>query len=97
MAEITNELKQEIIEKRKQGKTLKELCNMFCVPYEDICSIVSKAKVNKKCIYCGGKTQGYAQVCSMCSSKRKTWRELHALACHIKELADKERAERNGC
>ena len=97
MAEITNELKQEIIEMRKQGKTIKELCNIFCIPYQEMKQFIKGIEVSGKCKYCGNKAPQYRDICCKCSSKRKVWRELHALACHIKELADKERLERNGC
>ncbi len=51
----------------------------------------------KKCKYCNrplGSRGG--ETCSNCTRKLDTWRELHALACHIKKLAEIERKSRGG-
>lgn len=48
-----------------------------------------------KCKYCGkpvGSRGG--NMCANCAIKINTWRELHALACHIKKLAEIERKSR---
>ena len=52
----------------------------------------------KKCKYCGRpvNNKGNSDVCANCSSKLPAWRELYALACHIKKLAEIERKSRGG-
>ena len=92
---MTKELRDEIIKARESGMTYSELCNTFDVPCKEIKQLIKGVKMSGKCKYCGCKTQQYAQLCSKCIAKRKTWRELHKLVCHIKELADKERLERS--
>lgn len=88
MVKVNKEQVAEMLELKKQGKSIKEISEIYGITYQRVYQLVN-AKYRKvcKCIYCGAVTGNIGNICSQCRQKRKAWRELHALACHIKKLA----------
>lgn len=73
MPKLTNEQKNELIEERKSGVSIGYLAKKYGISYGYASQLTSGAILKSKTSYE--------------EEKRKAWRELYALACHIKKLA----------
>lgn len=77
MQKVTKEQKQAMIEERKNGVSIQELTKKYGITYNYISFITAGAVERKSCA-------------NPDRAKRKTWRELHALVCHIAKLAGRQ-------
>ena len=87
MAKLTTEQRDEIIELRKQGKSIKELSAGYGVSYAYVYKITHDIVPEGKCRYCGAKAAPYSTICSACCQKKPLVKELLALANLIRKKA----------
>lgn len=87
MTKLTKEQREEIIELRKQGKSIRELSVNYGVSYAYVYNITHDTIPEGKCRYCGNKVANYGTICSACHQKKPLVKELLALANLIKKKA----------
>lgn len=87
MPKLTKEQREEIIELRKQGKSVKEICAGYGVTRDYVYKLVNGVVYEGVCRYCGRKVTNNGTICTLCCHKRPYVRELLALANLIKKKA----------